>query len=463
VINDAIADGRARGNADDCDVTKEPHRLIRGNRTLAQKYYFVSDLHMGGDGELQHCDYTAEFIAFLKELEKESPDTELLIVGDTFGFWELTLVHGIEKMDHIIKAHQAIFDQLRATGARIKVTMMVGNHDYDLACYADFAGKLQAYNIYLDKNLVLIRTVGDKKIWIEHGQQRDEFNTFPDYGNPYALPVGYFITETFVSGASRHSDFGKGDWLKDIRSVGTMQIPDWILSNYFYREMSTMLRWVLLPFLLLAGVTVVAIVGEILRVVGIFDYNILFHNPLMSRLGIIDNVLQVVITINSIFLVLFGIPAVVVQRDLSRTLKRFHLLTSRHRTTPNLDSEESYLKGAQEVFQSDDKVAVFIFGHTHAAFLKRLGPAGQVVLNTGTWLKLLRRVPVQFGLLPAVYYPSYRLNYFHIEKENNHLVIDYVAIPKTPERELTLLQRLVTLGRAPKSLEAIPARTVVDL
>src|SRR5262249_29654450 len=26
VINDTIADGRARGNVDDCDVTKEPHR-----------------------------------------------------------------------------------------------------------------------------------------------------------------------------------------------------------------------------------------------------------------------------------------------------------------------------------------------------------------------------------------------------------------------------------------------------
>ena len=155
-----------------------------------------------------------------------------------------------------------------------------------------------------------------------------------------------------------------------------MQIPDWILSNYFYREMSTVLRWVLLPFLLLTGVTVVAIVGEILRVVGFFDYNILFHNPLMSRLGIIDNVLQVVIAINSIFLVLFGVPAAIVQRDLSRTLKRYRLLTSRG-TSPNLDSEESYLKGAQEVFQADDKVAVFIFGHTHAAFLKRLGPTAR--------------------------------------------------------------------------------------
>src|SRR3984893_17180820 len=431
-------------------------------RSSTQKCYLVSDLHMGGDGQLQHCDYTEEFIAFLKALEGESPGTELLIVGDTFGFWELTLVHGVEKLEHIITAHQAIFDQLRATGARIKITMMVGNHDYDLACYADFAVKLRAYNINLDKSLVLIRTLGDKKIWIEHGQQHDEFNTFADYGNPYALPVGYFITEFFVSGASRHSDFGRGNWLKDIRSVSTMQIPDWVLSNYFFRELTAPPRWVRCPLLPLAGVTIVAIAGEAFRILGVFDYNVLFHNPLMSSLGIIDNVLQVVITINSIFLVLFGIPALLVQPDLSRTLRRFHLLTS-HGTTPNPDSEESYLKGAQEVFQSDDKVAVFIFGHTHAALLKRLGPAGQVVLNTGTWLKLLHRVPVRFGLLPAIYYPSYRLNYFRIEKENDQLVIDYVEIPKTPERELTWLQRLVILGNVPKSPEAIPARTIIDL
>ena len=39
----------------------------------------------------------------------------------------------------------------------------------------------------------------------------------------------------------------------------------------------------------------------------------MFHNPLMSRLGIIDNVFQVVIAINSVFLILFGIPALVVR------------------------------------------------------------------------------------------------------------------------------------------------------
>ena len=64
---------------------------------------------------------------------------------------------------------------------------------------------------------------------------------------------------------------------------------------------------------------------------------------------------------------------------------------------------------------------------------------------------------------PAVYYPSYRLNYFCIEKQNNHLVITYVTVPKTPERELTRLQRLMTLGKAPKPPESIAAKTVIDL
>src|SRR5438128_1666820 len=96
----------------------------------------------------------------------------------------------------------------------------------------------------------------------------------PSTGIPTRCPWGTFITETFVSGASLHSDFGRGDWLKDIRSVGTTQIPDWVLSNYFYREMSTVLRWVLLPFLLLAGVTIVSMAGELLRVLVIFDYNV---------------------------------------------------------------------------------------------------------------------------------------------------------------------------------------------
>src|SRR5262249_59137377 len=101
---------------------------------------------MGGDGQLKHCDYTTEFIGFLKKLENEGPDTELLIVGDTFGFWELTLVRGSDKLDHIIRAHQAIFDQLKATGARIKVTRRVGSHEYELPRDPAFADSTRPYS-----------------------------------------------------------------------------------------------------------------------------------------------------------------------------------------------------------------------------------------------------------------------------------------------------------------------------
>ena len=310
--------------------------------------------------------------------------------------------------------------------------------------------------------MVLIRTVGDKKIWIEHGQQRDEFNAFRDYGNIYALPVGYFITETFVSGASRHSDFGRGNWLKDIRSVGTMQIPDWILSNYFYREMSTVLRWVLLPFLLLSGVTVVAIGGEILRILGIFDYNILFHNPLMSRLGHHrqrsaggdhDQ---------------FHIPGVVWRARGARSARSHanpEALSPAHGPRDDAGSRfrGALSEGGAGGFQADDKVAVFIFGHTHGAFLKTTGTGGPGGPQHGNVAQALAPRSgaawlVARGLLSLVS-PELLLH----REENNQLVIDYVEIPKTPERELTWLQRLVTLGRAPKPPEAIPARTIVDL
>jgi len=67
-----------------------------------------------------------------------------------------------------------------------------------------------------------------------------------------------------------------------------------------------------------------------------------------------------VITINSVFLILFGIPAFFVERDLMRTLHRFRLQTSSG-MSPNLDTEEPYLKGATEVFQADGRILVATF------------------------------------------------------------------------------------------------------
>ncbi len=431
------------------------------NENFSKTYYLISDLHFGGDGQLQVCDYTAEMVAFLKMLEEETNPSELIIVGDAFGFWEMTTVAGTAKLDEIVKHHQEIFEQFRKTGEKIKITLMVGNHDYDLACNPEYHDKLAHFNISLDTAISITRDVGDRKIWIEHGQQIDDFNASPDYGNPFAQPIGYYITERAVAGASRYSVFGKTDWLKDIRSVDVRQLPDWIISNYFYNEMSPIVRWVLFPFLLLLTVTIAAFVAQFLTYIGIFDVNYLLNNPLTQRLGIFGNIVQVILIVSMIFwFFIFGvsIPLFFVLRDARKVLQRMQILPETKDTTiyvPDL----GYKEHARNIFDENPEVAAYIFGHTHDAFL--VEEDGRAIINTGTWLKLLKRIPVSFGYLPAVYYPTFRLNYFKIFEEKGKVAIEYVEIPKIAEQELSLIQRILIFNKTPEPGKHIPAKTLL--
>jgi len=428
---------------------------------MPREYYFISDLHFGGDGSLQICDYTEEFVNFLHKLAKKDKEIELIIGGDTFGFWELTTVQGTEQLDEIIKYHTAIFEQFRLSGKRIKITMMVGNHDYDLACYPEFNDKLKNYNISLDTSLALIRRIGGRKIWIEHGQQIDPYNAATEYGNIHAQPPGYFITETLVAGASKYSVFGASDWLKDIRSVDVRQIPDWLVSNYFYNEMNLFLRWLLVPFLLLLTVTAFALIAQLLKYVGVFDVNILLENPLTRVLGLFGNILRWILTASMavwFFVFAVSLPLYFIYRDIRRTLFRMQIFPA-YKSAPTNEANNIYLDHARTVFAENPDVCAYIFGHTHDAFL--IEENGRAIINTGTWLKILKRVSVRFGLLPAVYYPTFRLNYFKIYEEEEKIIIKYTEIPKKPKEKLTLLQQFLIFGRKPALGKAIPAKTVL--
>ncbi|HLM00329.1 MAG TPA: metallophosphoesterase [Pyrinomonadaceae bacterium] len=429
---------------------------------LAKEYYFVSDLHFGGDGQLQVCDYTEEFIAFLQALAGREADVELIIAGDTFGFWELTGVEGTAQLTEIISHHTRIFEQFRASGERIKITLMVGNHDYDLACYPEFVPMLAAYNITLDLSLAVVRDVGGRKIWVEHGQQIDPYNAATDYGNKNALPLGYFITESLVSGASKYSVFGASDWLKDIRSVDVRQIPDWLISNYFYNEMNLFLRWLLMPFLLLLTVTIFTLVAQLLEYAGIFSFNILLENSFVRSLGLAGDIMRWILTASMavwFFVFVISVPLYFIYRDIRGTLFRMQIYPP-YKSAPTDAANNVYLDRARTVFKENPEACAYIFGHTHDAFLVE-EPEGRVVINTGTWLKILKRVSVRFGLLPGVYYPTFRLNYFKIYAENEKVIVEYVEIPKEPREKLTLLQRFLIIGRKPELGKPIPAKTVL--
>ena len=72
----------------------------------------------------------------------------LLIVGDAFGFWELTQSPDEgTKLDTIVAHHPDLFRQLRETGERCRITLLPGNHDYDLACVPGYADALARHGI----------------------------------------------------------------------------------------------------------------------------------------------------------------------------------------------------------------------------------------------------------------------------------------------------------------------------
>ncbi len=76
--------------------------------------------------------------------------------------------------------------------------------------------------------------------------------------------------------------FGRGNWLKDIRSVATEQIPDWVLSNYFYREMGWVIRAVSTVPAAPHRHAASALAVEALSRAGIVNVNFILNNPLSS-------------------------------------------------------------------------------------------------------------------------------------------------------------------------------------
>jgi UDP-2,3-diacylglucosamine pyrophosphatase LpxH len=174
---------------------------------MATQYYFISDMHIGGEGPLDHCDFENELIDFLKMLDNEPGDIELIIVGDAFGLWELTEIEGVEKLRTIVRSHLALFEQFRRTGAKIPITLIPGNHDYDLACDPEYIPLLKEYGITLEPRIAITREILGRRIWIEHGSQHDESNSFPDFGNPHAVPFGWFVMDYVVNRAGEYSDW----------------------------------------------------------------------------------------------------------------------------------------------------------------------------------------------------------------------------------------------------------------
>jgi UDP-2,3-diacylglucosamine pyrophosphatase LpxH len=452
-IQTSVADGEAQGT-----YTTAPTPPAQTENAPAI-YYFISDLHIGGDAGLDKCNFEQELIAFLRKIAEGPQPAELIIVGDAFGMWELTDVPGTSKLAHIASTHQDLFAQFRETGRRMKITLLPGNHDYDLACVPSYKAELAEWNIVLEPGIHITREVAGRKIWIEHGNQNDAFNRFPDFGNRYGLPAGYFICTQTVATAAENAAKGRSPWLDDLESVyPNEELPAWIWSNYFYREMTPLLRWCIFPFLLLFSVSVIIFAGRGLEKAGILRTKF-FNMRLGDRFGFKGRLIDWVLWVNGVvitFLLVMAIPAYLLARDIKSTMRRYGV---EHSEGLKIQKEAKYIAAAEEVFKEDPAVAIYVYGHTHAVSMRKVG--SRYVINTGTWLKRLEHVRAHSRLFPGVFYPTYRLNYFTISQKDKNIQIGYEIIPKEPPPDLTWLEYLMILGRQPSEDEPIPAETIL--
>jgi len=233
------------------------------------------------------------------------------------------------------------------------------------------------------------------------------------------------------------------------------------MSNYFYHEMSPLLRWLLLPFLLLSGLTTFVLVGAALEWLDITQTNYFLNNRLFAHLGILGSLVQIILTVNAaVFAVCaaLSLPLYLIWRDIRATLKRFRIVLDPSEMSS--EKEQKYLEAAKSVFDHDPDTMIFIYGHTHMPSLRRFGD--RAVINTGTWLKRLKDVPTRFGFLPEVYIPFFCLNYFKISEADGKIAIDYRKIDKTPPQDLSLLQRLLVPTKLGQTQDPIPERTLLE-
>lgn len=423
-------------------------------------YYVISDLHIGGDEQLERVDFLDELLEFLEELAETGENAELIINGDAFGLWEFTTLEGMEKFDVLEETYPTLFEQFTRTGENIQITLLPGNHDHELAAYDEYVERFAAYNIDLVQDESITRPVDDRRIHFEHGHQRDPNNRIEDWGNPHATPLGYYYNTIVTSRAGQVSDRGRYNWLKDVQAVTpTERLPIWLYSKYFYREMNPFIRYSLIPFLLLFNISILLVILAGLDLAGIWSTPIERGTLFLGQFGLVGTAAWFIIAVNVGLvglLLLIAIPLYFIRRDVRKTINRFGVFE----TPLTVDAAKPYTEAASELFESNPDTIAFCYGHTHSPQMSEVD--GGLVVNTGTWLKRLHRRDGIIGILPPVFYPSYQLYVVKITADENGVAVEYEERKKaSPTREeLTFTERILTVGREPDP--SLPERRIVN-
>ncbi|MBL7081135.1 MAG: UDP-2,3-diacylglucosamine diphosphatase [Candidatus Omnitrophica bacterium] len=136
---------------------------------------FISDLHLGDGSRTDDFHRDRELLEFFEFVESQAQ--ELIILGDFLELWQADL-------DRVIFRHSEVINRLLTLRKKVKVTFVIGNHDYiPFVKFAD-AGA----------GICLEYRDSENRIVAEHGHKYDTFNHYKNPLKSIKWPPGKHFT-----------------------------------------------------------------------------------------------------------------------------------------------------------------------------------------------------------------------------------------------------------------------------
>ena len=136
---------------------------------------FISDLHLGDGSRTDDFHRDEQFLKFLEFVESEAQ--ELVILGDLFELWQADL-------DRVLFRHNKILNKLLSLKNNVKVTYVIGNHDY------------MPFVKFINSGVGISLEYRDTEngIVAEHGYRYDIFNRYKNPLKSIKWPLGKYFS-----------------------------------------------------------------------------------------------------------------------------------------------------------------------------------------------------------------------------------------------------------------------------
>ncbi len=414
---------------------------------------FVSDFHIGGEGQLDIFDSIKEFISFLDRLEGEHEDIELVLGGD---FFELAHIKG-DKASKIRRTidkpkYKKMFERIKQFSERNKVYYLMGNHDFEIYYEKGLRDTLNEYGIRTDNTLYYEKVLrkGGKSliVYSEHGSQFDPRCRINDLNKRPIESLGHIMSSevVFSIGGMRRAN-GKR-WLPDISKIKPASaMPWWFLSNYFYHESGKTVRVLLLPVLVSLIFTKILPVIILIALFSISSPIKVYSLPTWLL------VMLILIILIDIPFILSGFYLKFLKRDVQAVLRKYGIEDISkliHMQNVHIQNSLRLMTEGKEphVFKKGVKPDIFVYGHTHYPGIERLTVRHRTmcVANCGSWSKQLKSHPTNFKFFP-LFLPDYELTYVKVIPEDGEVKIELWQQAKTFRRQYSFMERLALIFR----------------